>query len=345
MRRRDVLQAIAPLLALVPNAAQAEAASTMDKGSNVLWKPIKPAPKDLPAFEGFTDCVPDIVGRLGSPVDLAIFTEGNHFPALLGGEILGPFRTWAARDSRYGKLQLDNIVVVTLPQPIIVSMIKDGGIVLGNLTLSVGRESGFYPDVVMGGQAPLKALRESRIIDASARVFARSRGPALLVRAGNPLGISGIPDLIRPEMRIVLATAKEPGARAQYFSALDALLGKEQVELARRREVVDFPGRLGIQHRDILQALSIGAADAGIIVRHLAQYFAATYPDNCQMIPIEGADQFASTIALATVQQPLRSTAAQAFTEYFLGAARTVYPHYGFAEMSSSEYEATLVLD
>lgn len=345
MHRRDILQAIAPLLALGPNAAHAESASTMDKRSNVLWKPINPVRKDLPAFEGFTDCVPDIVGRLGSRIDLAIFTEGNHFPALLGNEILRPFRIWAARDSRYSELQLDNIVVVTLPQPIIVSMIRDGGIVLGNLTLSVGRESGFYPDVVMGGQAPLNALREGHIIDGSARVFAKSRGPALLVAAGNPLGISGVADLIRPEMRIVLATAKEPGARAEYLSALDELLGKKQAEFARQREVVDFPGRLGIQHRDVLQALSIGAADAGIIVRHLAQYFAGTYPDICQMIPIMGADHFTSTIALAMVQQPLRSTAARAFMEFFLGTARTVYPHYGFAEMSSGEYDATIILD
>jgi hypothetical protein len=39
--------------------------------------------------------VPDIVGRIGAPIGLAIFTEGNHFPVLLGGEIVEPFRTWA----------------------------------------------------------------------------------------------------------------------------------------------------------------------------------------------------------------------------------------------------------
>ena len=61
---------------------------------------------------------------LAAAIDLAIFTEGNHFPALLGNEILEPFRIWATRDSRYSELQLGNIVVVTLPQPVIVSMIK-----------------------------------------------------------------------------------------------------------------------------------------------------------------------------------------------------------------------------
>ena len=54
-----------------------------------------PAPADAPALNGHTDTVPDILGRLGAPIGLAIFTEGNHFPALLGGEIIEPFRAWA----------------------------------------------------------------------------------------------------------------------------------------------------------------------------------------------------------------------------------------------------------
>jgi hypothetical protein len=150
MLRRDLLRSIAPLLALIPCGRAAKAAPASVKTANVLWKPISTPPAELPAFEGFTDCVLDIVGRIGSQIDLAIFTEGNHFPVLLGNQILEPFN-WALRDSRYARLKLENIVVVTLPQPVIVPMIKNGGIVLGNMTLSVDRESAFYPDIVMGG--------------------------------------------------------------------------------------------------------------------------------------------------------------------------------------------------
>jgi hypothetical protein len=64
-------------------------------GDAVVWKPIDPAPADIPALDGHSDTVPDIVGRLGVPIGLAIFTEGNHFPALLGGEVIEPFRNWA----------------------------------------------------------------------------------------------------------------------------------------------------------------------------------------------------------------------------------------------------------
>ena len=79
----------------------------------------------------------DIVGRLGSPIGLAILTEGNHFPALLGGEIIEPFRVWARTHAEYAALALDNVVVVTLPQPMIVGMLLGHGISFGNLTLEV----------------------------------------------------------------------------------------------------------------------------------------------------------------------------------------------------------------
>jgi hypothetical protein len=54
-------------------------------------------PADIPALNGHTDTVPDIVGRLGSRIDLAIFTEGNHFPALLSGERHKSYRRSRAR--------------------------------------------------------------------------------------------------------------------------------------------------------------------------------------------------------------------------------------------------------
>ena len=72
---------------------------------------------------------------------------------MLGGEIIEPFRAWARTQTPYAGLALDNIVVVTLPQPMIVRMLLGGGIALGNLTIEVSRASGFYPDIVMGGAA------------------------------------------------------------------------------------------------------------------------------------------------------------------------------------------------
>lgn len=298
----------------------------------------------VPSLNGHTDTVPDIVGRLGRPIDLAIFTEGNHFPALLGGEIIEPFRAWARAQGEYAALALENITVVTLPQPMIVGILVGGGISLGNLTLEVSRASGFYPDIVMGSAAPLAQLHKGSIVGATARVFARNRGFSL-VAAGNPLAVRTLEDLARPGMRVVLASASEPGARRQYISALEALIGEETARLILAREVVSFPGRLGIQHRDVLQAIASRSADAGIIFHHLARYFAAAYPQLCTMVTVPGADQFASQIAMVSSAEPLRAQAAKASSEFFFGVAREVYPRYGFATISEAEFGAPVKLD
>ncbi len=311
----------------------------------VVWKAMVPALPGVPALNGHTDTVPDIVGRLGSPISLAIFTEGNHFPALLGAEIIEPFRAWAKSQAQSAAFSLENIVVVTLPQPIIVAMLLEGGVSFGNLTLEVSRASGFYPDIVMGGTAPLAQLRKASIVEPEACVFARNRGLALLVAAGNPCAIQSIGDVARRGLRVVMASESEPGARRQYVTALEAMAGAETARSILAHEVRTFSGRLGIQHRDVLQAIAGHCADVGIIFHHLAQYFAAAYPQFCETIPVPGADKFSSTIAMVSAVEPLRAPAAKAFREFFLGAAREVYPRYGFATLDTNEFGAAVSLD
>ena len=70
----------------------------------------------------------------------------------------------------------------------IVGMLLGGGIAFGNLTIEVSRASGFYPDIVMAGAAPLTQLRKASIVEAEARIFARNRGLSPLVAAGNRPG-------------------------------------------------------------------------------------------------------------------------------------------------------------
>jgi accessory colonization factor AcfC len=175
--------------------------------------------------------------------------------------------------------------------------------------------------------------------------FARNRGLSLLVAAGNPLGIQSLDDLAHPAIRVVMASESEPGARHQYISALEASIGQEATKSILTRETVTFPGRLGIQHRDVLQAIAGRDADVGIIFHHLARYFAATYPELCALVIVPGAEKFSSTIAMAQTIDPLRVAAATAFSEFFLGAARELYPRYGFARMTEAEFGLTIQLE
>jgi hypothetical protein len=123
---------------------------------------------------------------------------------------------------------------------------------------------------------------------------------------------------------------------------MEALIGQEATKSILGRETITFPGRLGIQHRDVLQAIAGRDADVGIIFHHLARYFAATYPEHCAMVTVPGAEKFSSTIAMAQTIDPLRAPAAKAFSEFFLGIAREVYPRYGFAMMNAAEYGGRL---
>ena len=350
MHRRTFIKTSAAAAVLTPaSGASARGQSDSEAGNGgaiaFVWRPMISTRADIPALNGHTDTIPDIVGSLGSRIDLAIFTEGNHFPALLGGGgIIDAFRSWVRTHSDYSALSIDNIVIVTLPQPMIVGMLKGRGISFGNLTLDVSRTSGFYPDIVMAGAAPLKELHEASIVDAEARVFTRNQGFALVVVAGNPLGIHHLDDLARSDIRIVLASESEPGARRQYISAFEALLGPQQTQTILARETVSFPGRLGIQHRDVLHAVAIRAANAGIIFHHLALYYATAYPEICTMVQVPEASKFSSTIVMVPATDPLRAPAAKAFSEFFLSAARELYPRHGFATMSAAEYGAAIQL-
>jgi hypothetical protein len=193
----------------------------------LVWPLVGGAQPGIRTFAGHTNTVLDIVGRVGTPPSLVIYTEGNHLMVLLSKDIVGAFPAWATtQQPQYAHLSLDNIVVVTMPQPIVVQMVRTGAIALGNLTLDVSRASGLFPDIVMGGPAPQRELRKLGVVEAQARYFSRDRGRALLVRQGNPLGIHGLADVARTSARVAQADSVAAGARAGNRAAIETLIGR-----------------------------------------------------------------------------------------------------------------------
>src|SRR5450755_3623198 len=222
------------LSAVTAGSQKAKAASAAEQNAAVqtpprplVWPVVTKLQPGIRSIDGHTDTVPDIVGRIGTPASLVIFTEGNHLMVLLSEDIVGAFPAWAKLQSQYADLDLENVVVVTVPQPVVVQMVRAGGIALGNLTLDVSRKSGFYPDIVMGGLDPLRELRKLGTIEPQARFFAKNRGLALLVCKGNPLGIHGLADVVSTGARLALPDVlEEAGSRANYRAAIDELIGK-----------------------------------------------------------------------------------------------------------------------
>jgi hypothetical protein len=310
----------------------------------LVWPVVTKLRPGIRSFAGHTDTVPDIVGRIGTPPSLVIFTEGNHLMVLLSDDIIGAFPSWAKSKAQYADLDLANIMVVTVPQPIVVQMIRTGGIALGNLTLDVNRSSGFYPDIVMTGPEPLRELRKLGAIEPEARFFSRNRGPALMVRKGNPLGIHSLTDIVRTGARIALPDAVEETARARYRAAMEGLIGKSAAEAVFAAEVPTFPGRIGIVHRDLPEMVARGYADVAFTQYHLISYWTRIFPRHFELVPVSSAEQFFVKIAFARVVNPLRPGALKAFEEFFFDRARAVYPRHDFAHMNDDEYGTTLSL-
>jgi hypothetical protein len=309
----------------------------------LVWPVVTKLQSGIRSFAGHTDTVPDIVGRIGTPPSLVIFTEGNHLMVLLSDDIVGAFPAWAKAQPEYADLHLDNIVVVTLPQPVCIQLIRTGAVALGNLTLDVSRGSGFYPDLFMGYPEPLRQLRQLGVIEPLARFFCKNRGVALLVGKGNPLGIQGLADVSRTNARIALPDSGD--VRGHCRAAADALLGTAGADALFAAEAPSFPGRLGIMHRDLPEMVARSYADVAFTWYHLVSYWARIFPTQFAVVPIPGAEPFFTKIAFARVANALRPRAVKAFDEFFFSRAKDVYPRYDFARMNDDEYGVRLALD
>ena len=310
------------MTALSPAPAEAQ---------SITWPAFGPE-RNLLRFDGFTDTLPDFIGPIDGSAELTIFTEGNHYPVLLP-LVLQRFPQWC-REHQACEVDPARTLVVTLPQPMIVRMLRDGGIALGNAVLPVGPDKPVFPDLVMGGVAPLHQLREAGVVEARARVFAHSRGMAMLLSRRYD-AVADLEQFSRQGARLIVASPSEPGARQQYHDTATALLGEPRTVDMFSHEVASFSGRLGIQHRDVPYALINGLADGGLIFSHLARFYAAAFPDRLRLVVVPGAERFGQDIAMARTVRA-RSPLAATFERFFLETARTAYPEGGFADLGDS---------
>jgi hypothetical protein len=322
------------LLALVTGIAAETAAA-----QSIAWPSFGPA-RGLLRLDGLTDTLPDFIGPLDGSADLTIFTEGNHYPVLLP-LVLDAFPSWC-RSTGVCHADPGKILVVTLPQPMIVNMLTHGGIALGNAVLPVGPDQHVFPDLVMAGPVPLRQLAQAGVIDREAVVFARHRGLGLLMKK-ELAGVGGLPEFREQVRRIVLASPSEPGARNQYRATLESVLGAAGASDVLAREVVTFPGRLGIQHRDVPYAVLNDVADGGIVFSHLAAFYAQIYPDRLRSVAVPAAEPFGQELAMARTARRAGPLTA-AFEHFLLATARQAYPDGGFAEATTFPYGVTLDL-
>ena len=212
---------------------------------------------------------------------LVVFSDGNHYMAL--AECVESFvrRTPG----------LHEVFYTTTPPSVYLTMLRTGELNLGNLTLRV------RPNVVIGPRDVVERLHAEGETGAPV-AFARSRGNAYLVRAGNPKGIRGVADLLRPD---VVPFMSNPGTEAASYGVYrETMLATARI---RGVDVGALECRLSgdageggaivfgerIHHREAPQALADGKADVAMVYYHLALRYVRVFPGEFEIV-CEGWD-------------------------------------------------------
>ncbi len=221
----------------------------------------------------------------GNPAkaQLVVFSDGNHNMALR--ECLELFRQQ--------NKDLVNIFYATTPPGPIVSMLKQGGLQMGNLVIDVA------PNVFISPPNILEKLVADGFMSNHVP-FVQNQGNVLLVKKGNPKNILAITDIDQLEIRLFMSNPETEKASFTIYSNTLSMSTSEQ------NSDSDFedsdPGFLykkitqsqvhfgkGIHHREAPQAVADGSADVAIVFYHLALHYLRIFPNLFDVIPLGGS--------------------------------------------------------
>lgn len=213
----------------------------------------------------------------GDPLksDLVVFSDGNHHMALLPA-----LQAFSAACP-----QVADIFYATTPPAPILALLRSGALRLGNLTLSV------KPHLFLGPPHVLDRLQAEGFVRAH-DLLARNQGSVLLVRRQNPKQITGVADLMRPDVRLFISNPDtETVSYTGYRQTLEGMAGLEGLARETFSQAVfgksAVRGRC-IHHREAPEAVAAGAADAAIVYYHLALRYTRLFADAFDFVPLGG---------------------------------------------------------
>jgi hypothetical protein len=206
---------------------------------------------------------------------LAVFSDGNHHMALEAS-----VRAFLTANPDVG----DVFYTTTPPMPL-VDALKGDGLVLGNLRISR------MPDVFIGPGNILNDLVDTGFMTRHVP-FAESRGNVILVRKGNPKGITSIMDLLSDD--VTVACSNPVTEKASYLVYEEAARNLAQESGADEDAIVAKLSTAGpktihsqiIHHREVPELIGAGHADAAVIYYHLALRYTRIFPDIFEFVDI-----------------------------------------------------------
>jgi molybdate transport system substrate-binding protein len=189
------------------------------------------------------------------------------------------------------------------------------------VTFNFGASSTLVAQLREGGQADVFASADranmQKLVDASVVdtpvVFARNR-LAIVVGKGNPKNVTGLADLAKPGMVVVLCGTQVPCGKFADKALANA---KVTVTGASREDNV----------KAVLTKVQLGEADAGIV--YVTDVKAGG--DKIQGVDIPAAQNVTATYPIASLKGARNASAARAFIELVTsGAGAQTLAGYGF---------------
>ena len=221
----------------------------------------------------------------GDPVsaDLVVYSDGNHHMAL--AEVVEAFRRYQP--------DLSGIFYATTPPSVLLNIIQEGQIMLGNLVVSRQPHVFISPEFVLQKLVSLGATSDYQ-------GFMQSVGNVLLVRADNPKSIHSIKDLLRDDVRLFLSNPEtETASYEVYRNTLFAVAEQLNIEASQMQALLQRPDPSSsepspvvygqrIHHREAPQTLFQGDADVAMVYYHLALRYRRIFPDHFSFVSLTG---------------------------------------------------------
>ncbi len=195
------------------------------------------------------DNLADFHGNLNDP-QLVLYYGGNSFFTM--APLVKAFET------KYPQYK-GRIYFETLPPGLLAKQMANGGtITVGNMTWTV------QPDAYFAGLNAVKALIESGVLSGPPVAYVTNE-LAIMVAAGNPLHITGLADLARPDVRLAMPNPAFEGVARQIQASLVKAGGEPLKAMVYDRKVKAGSAVLTqIHHRQTPLFIMQGKADAGV---------------------------------------------------------------------------------
>ncbi len=259
------------------------------------------------------DDVPDLHGDINDP-QLVIFFAGNQF--MVVPDLIKAFQEEYPRYKR--------IFVETLPPGILLDQIAQGAIVIGNMRISV------KPDIFTAGEARIAMLTKEKHLFTESVAYARNR-LAIMVYRGNPLHVSSLNDLGKPDVRVSMPNPQWEGVAHTIIATYRKAGGEKLV-----KEIMDTKVKAGttflthIHHRQTPIRIIERKSDAGP-VWYTEAFFQKMIGNPIEAVQIPAKINTVVTYSAAMLTNAPHPQAAKDFLK-FLKTKRSseIYRKFGF---------------